>query len=149
MSKDETPSGNTIIMRTVHLIVKRALFGLVGIMVVVAICFSSTLPSSLRLVEQEDGTRVLAAKPVSGHSAAAHARRAQAAKGLQHKSSDTKATKSMDRKTAQTTSALAGCKDYAPANAAPVVIGKKNTAGRTYSNSQEKNLCNPENPRSR
>lgn len=90
--------GSTI-MRTVHLIVKRTLFGLVGIMVVAAICFSSTMPSSLRLVEEMDGTRVFVAKPVSAHSVATtHVRRTQAAKGLQPKSSGAKTIESKDRK---------------------------------------------------
>src|ERR1035438_6721354 len=67
MHKDETPSGTTR-MRTMHLIVKRTVLGLIGIMVVSAICFSSIMPSSLRLVELEDGETLPAAKPVLPHS---------------------------------------------------------------------------------
>jgi hypothetical protein len=148
MSKDETPCGTTR-MGTVYLIVKRTLLGLIGIMVVSAICFSSIMPSSLRLVELEDGTRVPAAKPVSAHSVAAgHARRTKALKGLQPKSSDSKT--STDRKAAQTAHALARCKNFTPADGAPDVLGETDTAREIYKNSnKEKNLCNAESLRSR
>lgn len=143
-------------MRSARFTVKRCLYGLFGIMVLAGVCSSSTLPRLPRLVEQEDGTvRSLAAEPVSRNSVAtAHVPRTKAARlqtagALKPKTSDPKATKTMDRKAAQTTSALTGCKEFTPANGAPAVVGKKNSAGKIYSNSQEKNLCNSENPRSR
>jgi hypothetical protein len=149
MSKDVAPSGSTIV-RTVHLMVKRTLFGVIGITAVAATCFASTMPSSLRLVEQQDGTRVLVPKPVSARPVAAtHARRTPAAKGLQPKSPDTKIVESKDRKAAQTAHALAGCKAFTPADEAPAVPGKS-TARKSYNNSnEEKSLCNPGSPRSR
>jgi hypothetical protein len=139
-------------MRTVSLIVKRSLVGLFGMLVFATLCVASTMPSfRLRITEeQEDGLPAQAsAKPVSRNSVvAAHGPQHRAAGGLKPTSSDPKTTKSVDRKAAQTTSALTGCKDFTPANGAPVVLGKKNSAGKTY-NSQEKNLCNPGSPRSR
>jgi hypothetical protein len=55
MYEDEEQSRSTISMRTLRLTVKWSLFGLFGIMVSAALCFSSTVPSFLRLA-QEDGT---------------------------------------------------------------------------------------------
>jgi hypothetical protein len=107
------------------------------------------MPSSLRLVEEADGALVLVAKPVSGHSlAAGRARRTQAARGLQPKSSGAKTEESKDRQ-AQAAHALAGCKNFTPADGASAVPGN-NTAQKLYNNSnEEKNLCNPGSPRSR
>jgi hypothetical protein len=69
---------------------------------------------------------------------------------LKPNSSAPKTTKSMDRRTAQATLALTGCKDHAPAGGAPAVAVGKSTSRKTYTNStQEKSLCNPESLRSR
>jgi hypothetical protein len=142
-------------MCTVRSMVNPSLFALFGIVVFAAVCFASTLPRVPRLVEQEDGTvHSLAAQPVSRNSVAtAHGPRSKAARPQTAEgskpTSEVKTNKSLDRKPPQTTSALTGCKDFSPVNGAPAVPGEKNSPGKTHDNSQEKSLCNAQNPRSR
>ena len=139
-------------MRTVSVIAKRSLVGF-GMVIFTILCVASTMPSFRPRIteEQENGMPAHASvKPASRNSvSAAHGPQHRAAGRLKSASSAAGTTKSVDRKTAQTTSALRGCKDFTPTNGAPAVRGKKNTAGKTYSNSQEKNLCNAQSPRSR
>jgi len=131
----------------VYLIVKRSLFGLFGMMVFAALGFSWTIPSSSQLIEQEDGTvRARAATPVPRKPvAAAHGSRFRSAGRLKPDllvPRTGKTAKSLDRKRAQTALDPTGCRDYAPAGAAPADLGKRSTARKTYDNSKEKSLCN-------
>lgn len=131
---------------------KRALLGLVGVMVLAAVGFTSTVPSFLRSADvQEDGIDAKpTVKPASRSSAVAtHTSRSQATGKLKPDSSAAKTAKKTDRKTAQAALALTGCKDNAPANGTPAVLGEKNISGKKSNNSKEKSLCNPESPRSR
>ena len=132
-------------MKTLCLAMKRSLFGLFGMLVVVTLGFSSSIPRLPRLVEQEDGTmRTRAATPVSRNSAAvAHGSRFRSAAGLKSDSllPKTGKTAKRDRKTPQTALDSTECKDYAPAGGAPADLGIKGSERKTYDNSKEKRLC--------
>jgi hypothetical protein len=146
--------GDLYLMKTVLLILKRSLFVPFGLMALAAVSFSSTLPRFLWLSEQDgDGLAARpAVKPTLQNSVGeARTSGSRAAEKSKSDSSATKTTKkTMDRKTAQATLALTGCKDHAPNDGAPDVAARKTTSRKTYTNStQEKRLCNPESPRSR
>lgn len=126
-----------------------SVLGLVGMMVFAAVCFSSTIPSSLRVVEQVNGslTAVPATSALRNPVVAPHAPRFQAAGKLKARSTASRAARSINRKSAQTASALTGCKDYAPSDGEPTARGKKSTAGKAYDNSDNskgKGPCNGE-----
>lgn len=143
-------------VRPALVIAKRGLMDLLGVMVLAAVSFSSTLPRSLWPAEQngDDVAVNHAVKPASrGSSVAAHAERSRKAEKSKPDSSAAKTAKRIDQKTAQAALVPAGCKDQAPAHATPVA-GGKSTSRKTHTNSttsstQEKSLCNPESPRSR
>jgi hypothetical protein len=129
--------------RKVRLTVKRGLFGLMGMMVLAVVCFSSTIPASVWLAAQEDGgaakpaVRFVSRSPI----VSAHAPRNRPASAA---SKDAR-----NRRAPQTTQAMTGCKEYASSDGEPAVPGKKRTSQKTQDNSKEKSPCNTENLPSR
>ncbi len=145
--------GGSSSMRTAHVIRKRSLFGLFGILLLAAASFSATVPRFLWMAEENRDGLVArpAVKLVSRNSVvAAHALRSRTARKSMADSSATKTAGRIDKKTPQAALAQTGCKDHALVDGAPSVAGGKNTSRKTYTNStQEKSLCNPESLRSR
>ena len=130
---------------------KRALVGLVGVMVLAAVGLASTVPTFLRSADvQEDGIDAKPTVKTASRSSvvAARATRSQATGKLKSDSSAAKTTKKTDPKTAQ--AALTGCQVNAPEDGTPVAAGGKGSLRKTSTNTtKEKSLCNPENLRSR
>jgi hypothetical protein len=146
--------GDLLPMRAAFLILKRSLFGLVGVMALAAVSFSATVPRLLWLMEQEGACPAseCSIKTAPRNSiVGVHTPRSQAARGLRPMPSKPVKTKnSIDRPPPQATLALTRCKDHAPTDGAPAVAGGKSTSRKPYTNSiQEKSLCNPESLRSR
>ena len=118
-------------MKTTPLAVKRSLAALFEMMILAALCFSSTTPRFLWPARQEDGIAdKVAVRSVSRNSVAAPGPRSRAAGELKPKSLDRKKAKSMDRKTAQTTLSPTGRKRHASSNRAAVVAPQKTTTPR-------------------
>lgn len=136
-----------------RLITRSARFGLFGIIIFTALCFSSTLPSSFRQAEQEyDVPAKASVKLTLQDSVASHAPRNRAIRRSRSGSSVPGVATSTNRKAMQTISSLGGCDGYASADGAQGILDKKNMARKTQGssdNSKGKGPCKAKGPDSR